>query len=456
MKDFILNLVPASPLIKAPNIIRRFQGAKVDSLSRNVLEILIVHNLRSLELSEQTIDKQVLSEALGQMKMLENLSVEKVSLEDISRKVDVEPVWMNQLKCLSIVHSDNEILRMLSTESLKRLSFRTNKTIGNELMDLLVKQTQLETLKLAGNSVYKVFFQDKSIAELPFKLKCLNIRSSDSHEYITNLTSFIGAQKNSLMELSIKCKISEPETFYILENLVNLKALQFPIDITSTEDFHRLQPMKSLKQLKPLSAFTIKVDWMRIFPSIEVFDATNFKLNRWLIEALKLLPVTATRLQGLRVPRMTVLSGELLFQNLKEFHVSRIVNEVDFNRFIKRHSGTLEKLSIGQIHADHFSRGVMTEAIKTCKQLRHISITTDSPFVTRKLAQIKMDHPWTLESKFKTLRGHETEWVKIVFNLPDDSALLEERCTVWDDNLIREFTRIDHNYGLNVFVNSFK
>lgn len=457
MDHFKLNLVPAAKPSDATKLRRKFQSAKISLLDVQVLNILKMHNLRSLELSERIVDKKMLVKSLMHFKLLERFTADKVSFDKISAGAFVDPVQIKHLKWLSIVHSDISILQLISAEMLEDLTVQTNKVIGKELMDFLDKRPMLNRLKLLG-SFLGDFFSEKSIAKLPFRLKYLNVSQFNLDKVDNKLTDFIDVHKNSLEELSIKCSLRDSEKLFIVQNLSNLKTLQFPIEFTSECALQSLTPQKNLSRFNPLAGRNNSVtsNWHRIFPSVEFLNVDSFSPKPQLLKHfLSMSTLNSEKLRGLHVESINPQSLHCV-KHLKELHVLRIDNEVDFNTFISYHSGTLEKLSIGQIDEDSFSRGVMINSIKACKQLRHLSITTNSPFVTRKLAKIKFHHSWTLESSFKTKRGHETELVKVVFKLPDDNALLEERCRIWDDDLIREFSRIDGNYGLNVFVNMFK
>jgi hypothetical protein len=89
-----------------------------------------------------------------------------------------------------------------------------------------------------------------------------------------------------------------------------------------------------------------------------------------------------------------------------------------------------------------------------CKNLKHVTIGSESPLVVRMFNnKVHRPQPWTLEARIKSQLDHEH--VALKFNFPDDIAVWEERCRVYDDMIVREFSTVE-NYGTNVFVNKYK
>lgn len=450
MKNFKLEILPGAEIVG-----RKIQNIKVNSLTSGVQETLDLHNVRSLELTRFVVHKDVLRKCIASLKLLESLSFENILFDDESS--DCLPVELNKLKCLRLNMSDAQILALISTSSLEILSVQTSflvKVESSLLFNLLTTQSELSQLELYGSVVNSLLMNAES-CELTFRLKRFGIGKSSLHEVFSQLQAFLFVHKQTLQDLTIESSLPDQLQVFIFKHLRKLKALKAPIT-------------KKLSYLKENSQDTS----LDSFPCLQRFVADNLTEKSFLkslqsLVALDMTSVAQTRpwndsgalcqllhLRELRVSEFFLLFP-IKFLNLKEFHIHRPVPEKLFENFLRSHCETLEKLVIGWIDGAAFSRGTMVDTIKSCPKLNYISITCDSPIVIRSFSKLAFPHPWTLESKFRSLRKSEMIEVSVVFKFPDDEAVFREKCTTWHDNFVREIYTYD-NYGLNAFVNKYK
>lgn len=169
-------------------------------------------------------------------------------------------------------------------------------------------------------------------------------------------------------------------------------------------------------------------------------------------------------LQSLAIRKKAKFNTNTIFANLKELKFTRIWSNLNnFNRIIRNHSQTLERLSIDMIKneafEEKFPQRSTIEFIKSCKNLKLLSVGCDSLLVPNALGKIEFDHPWTLEVFYKkndsseaTSRNfvHESEWLKVVFKFPDDAGLFKGENS-WDDDVIRNLEAVKNNaFGMEI------
>lgn len=417
----------------------------------------MLHNLRSLELTGFVVVKDALFNGLSSLQMLESLTFENVLLEDMSKDKSILPATFNKLKFLRLIMSDFQIIGLIATGKLEVFSMQTSliASIDSKLLvDLLVKQNSLQNLEIHGG-VVKQFLSNEGICSLPFKLKRFGIGKSSLHENFNKLLSFLDLHKETLNDLTIESALPVPLQVFIFKHLKKLTVLQAPI----TLKLNYLQKNSGDTSSEPFPC-------IKRFVADNLTDPTFMKSLKSLV-ALDLSAVAQTRnwsdsgalcqlvnLRELHVSEFFLLFP-IKFSNLKEFHINRPVPEKFLENFLRSHSETLEKLIIGWIDGNAFSRGTLIDTIDRCTKLNYISVASDSPIVIRSFSKFERLHPWTLVSKFRSLKKSESIEVKVTFKFPDDEAVWRERCHTYDDNLVREFDSFD-NYGLNAYVNKFK
>lgn len=463
MKHFQLNIVAdQQPVKKALDLERKFSAIKIDSLNQNVQEILKLHNIRSLELTECTLDKQTLANALNNMKLLNNLTAVLVNFTTDNSMPVSNPAQLNYLKSFKLHQSDHNILGLISTTSLRSLTINSYIFQRENLaftINLLKVQQSLENLTLCANAA-ETFFKNEDISDFPFQLKYLKISKTSLRNFHNPLINFLSIHQSSLKVLVLGCFISEESHKFILQHMTDITTLQMPQCFAPTKQrtfVSDIQPLTKVKHLKSLGSFNSIAqakDILNLFPSLEGLDMSKLSTKNWFNEFLVSICDKFPHLAQLNIPSITS-DNSVTFKHLRELHVVRVSDENSFNSFLRRHSNTLETLTIGWIDGAEFTRGVTIDAIKICAKLKHISISSDSPVVIRMFTKVTMNHSWLLESNFKVKKGLDMKWIRIVFRFPDDQALWLDKCTTWDDELIREFS-IAENYGLNAFINKFK
>lgn len=467
MNKFQLNITASqAPTSKVLDLNRRFVAAKIDSSEFDTFREIIKFNnsLRALEIIECVLNKQQLVKALGHLHLLKEFTAGGVSFTESAEK-SIVPVQLKHLKNVKLCHSDNSILSLLSTSALKFFSirnvFRPQQDIKH-MMELLAKQSALECLHIG--EVTEEFLSNDGIVNLPFKLKILEISRVNLRNHHEQLVRFLTIHQPSLKQLSLNSFMSEATQKFVLQNMTGLTELHIATSLSSPSKiepfFKDIQPLVNIKRLKCIGSFKSNSQAKHIlalFPSLEVFDIKLLSSSHWPTDFLVATAAKYPQLQQLHIPEISTfrMLERVKFTKLKEFHVAGIGDDAIYNDFIKRHSETLEKISVGWIDGAKFTRSLTIDAITSCKKLTHISFSSDSPIVTRMFSKISRPHPWTLESKLKFMKGSNTKWIRLKFYFPDDLGVWHERCTSWDDELIRDFGTAD-NYGLNAFINKFK
>lgn len=465
MKTFTLNLVPASPtrIDEALQLTRRFQSLKTNKLNAGVCYFMESHNIRSLELTELVMHKNAFSKLFTQVENLENLVIDKVTLAD-DGDVEQRKTRLNHLKSISMTQVQGDVFSFIETTALKTYTevIHDSSPLA-PIVEMLMTQPSLEVLKLNGGKVNECFDSDRFL-NAPFKLRRFTIIGGDLNQSCEDVKRFL-IQQTSLKELIIQCKVQGSLLTFVLQNMRGLETLQMPTDFDDLAQLIRdVKPLPSVKRLNivtGLKSSDLARRYFELFPSLKAVDMQSLPRHSGTQSAGVFIELneTHTGLEELHLPDIYFATrGMLRFTNLKELHVGKIcfLNFVDspFNEFIEDHSETLEKLSMGFIHDESFSRGTTVNTIRTCKKLKQISIKSDSPMATRMLKKVSIDHHWQLVTKFPKSQA-ENESIEIKFNFPDDESLWRDKCSVWDEDLVREFESVK-NYGLNSFINMFK
>ena len=461
MKNFTLNLEPGfDKLVEATKLRRKFLSINADSLNQSVLDVIKSHNLSSLSLKECVINKRLLSEALMHMSRLISFTADRVQFDSLTKEIKIEPIQL-KLKDLAISFSDMAFFELISTDTLKELSLHSNNERVEIVALFLKKQLQLESLSLTGLCT-KNIVKDLTSIDNPFRLKKLEIKKTFVMDEIELL---LAIHKDTLLELTIECATNNKFLRFIVTSMSNLKTLTVPRLLISSVNKEDIK--LDLRSIKLNTYYLTTTNFDRIFfdpaqnlfPSLEVFDAMSSVVSQDFANTIIDVSRAYPHLKQLNIPSVPgsqFCKNLLSFPNLKELHVSRISEEWFFNDFLERHK-KLEKLSIGWVSGAEFSRSNTISVLNICPNLKHISISTDSTLVTRMFSKFKRSHdfPWILETHFKKKRRHETEWIKVVFKFPDDKALFDNKCSVWDDDLIRDFLMAE-DYGVNSYVNKFR
>lgn len=140
---------------------RKFSHVKIREINSMVLEFLELHNVKSLELCHYTrpldyrlesdgylnlYSRSQIVQALNECKSLTSLTFDKVKLKESTEAA--EAVELSKLENLFVQNSDNRVLAIFSTKSLK--TFNLNNSDDDNLencrlvLEFLSRQTSLE------------------------------------------------------------------------------------------------------------------------------------------------------------------------------------------------------------------------------------------------------------------------------------------------------------------------
>lgn len=452
MKQYILDLASVHKTLQKPkNFGRKILNAKVSILSRSIVEILKLHSLRSLEITDNVIDKRMLVQALETTTRLESLTACRVKFNVRSRDSKLEPIEL-ELKSFTFNHSDPGLFELIKipTKSLK--SFHCECYHDVSVVQFLTDQPGLKSLALVGSFIAADVVNNIQGASCSFRLEKLTIGGSLPFNVVQ---PFIELHKATLKELNMDCIC----TVHSMQSIsMNMKKLEVLSVTTSAHNYRGLshdikQESIQLENLKQLTIRNLNdmSPWL-LFISSNQLQALHVEGNWNENELFQFIYKHCPQIEKLRVDITPSIFTETL-PNLKEFTVG--VLSMDLIPFVERH-GTLESLSAESDSRDLDPSLFYLAVAKGGENLTSISVrnTIEPLLFIQKAIYLKKSKPRSFKYVFKRMKD-DPAWVKVAFKLPDDEALYNNRCTVWDDELINDISTFD-TYGLNVFANQFK
>lgn len=463
MKKFQLNLEESETMIqKAKQLNRKHQTVKIKNLNESTMNVISLHNLQSLQISCCKIESTKLAKVLSQLPLLGVFNAKAVAfIDDFEIDENFKRVSL-KLKELRIEYCDIDIVEFFDTESLE--IFEVSSLLTEEcdsVINLLKRQKNLKEFGVGG-VICENFYQSDEIYKFDFRLKCLKIdKASMKNDQNDPLFKFLLLQKDSLTSMKILYPIKTVVHKFIIENLTNLTHLEMPVSTLSMNHEDILNQLPRSRHIQSLKFFGILNSLnnaklvMNVFPNIKHLDLSQITTHIWFMDFLHYISQAFKNLESLKIPNLfnQRLHNAIYFPKLKSFSVAKIYDESIFNPFLRRHSDTLEDIYIGWTD-DNFIKGLIVDEIMNCRNLKHVTISSYSPLVTRMFNKVSSkNNQWILESRIKN--NLDLDYIPLIFKFPDDKAVWDDRCRIWSDDLIRDFSTID-NYGLNAFVNKYK
>jgi hypothetical protein len=432
----------------------------VKNLNESTINVINLHNIQSLTISCCKIESTQLSKVLKELKLLEVFNAEAVAFTD-----EIDAYFKKaslKLKELRVEYCDIKIVEFFDTESLQ--IFEVMSLLNEEcdcVINLLRRQKNLKEFGIGG-VICENFFQSPEIYKFSFQLKSLKIdKASIRNDQNDPLFKFLLLQQHSLTSMKILYPLETCVHKFILENLTNIKHLEMPVSTLSQNHEDILSQLPQNNHIESIKFFGIFKNLnntklvMNIFPNIRHLDLSQITTHTWFMDFLHHISQRFRNLETLKIPNLfnQKLHQSIYFPKLRTFSVAKIYDESIFNPFIRRHSGTLEDIYIGWTD-DNFIKGLTVDEIMNCSNLKHVIISSYSPLVTRMFNKVSSKkNSWILESRIKN--NLDLDYIPLIFKFPDDKAVWDDRCRIWSDELIRDFSTID-NYGLNAFVNKYK
>lgn len=467
MRNYQLSLETNKINLKeAASLDRRFEIAKVNSLCSPIQEILKLHNLRSLDITNCTIERQSFVKTLQHTKRLESLSLSAVQTTTtneipIEPICDIfEPVQLCNLKKLSFKSSDIRLISLISTSTLTHILIDSSSQREEfpKVMKLLELQSSLERLALSGSLLLESFFN--YIADnFPFKLKSLHVNSKlvSNCDIDKGLMKFLIKHEASLEELLLECPVKASVLKFVF-HLKSLKALKIPVFDLSEEEpefFDDIQPVTNVTRLETFECFKNYLQAkliLRLFPSLDELSMKNVST----INEFKDFPYYISgQLQQLKVLHVHNLSCQVdmrryKFDYLKELDIAQHNKENHVASFVRRHSKTIEKLTIGWINDYDLTRELTSSAIMDCTKLKSISICSNLRVFTKMFHNVSFSYHWTLEWNFKKYYYSPKTQPGVRYKFPDDLASFQDEFKSFQDIL-----KQDLSYdGANIFLPS--
>lgn len=434
----------------AAGLNRRFLNVKISQLSPSTLEVLN-SKLKSLRISNCTIDPSLLATTLRNLNSLEVFDASGVEINEDPKETD--KVKLKNLTNLRLHKCNISLVSIFDVTSLKSFEISsTKKTECEGIIKLLNKQSCLEELKLEGLLCNK-FFAAPQILSFPFRLKKLSITNAT----LTN-EAFLRMHSASLTQLILNCTI-QVENLSI-HSMPNLTSLEIPFQFFNNNEptqkmWQENATVKSLKLLGMYPNLIKATNIFKLFPSIDHLDLSQSYIN-CRAEATNYMHKLDPQLKSLKLP-YTITKRNLphFFPCLATFSVLTSKNTLmDLEQFITMHVATLETIEIGSVKDSVFEKTLIVNKIMNCPNLKAVIIGCESPLVVRMFnKKVIRSKPWTLQANIKS---SSTDTIALKFKFPDDLAVWEERCRIYDDELIRDLSTVENSYGTNAFVNKYK
>jgi hypothetical protein len=462
MDRFVLNLEDesASVISKAKNSHQRFQSLRASTLTTDIKEIIVSHRLRHLQLSHCIVDGTILNECFTSLKCIESFICRTVRVDN---KTDLKRVKLKTLRELVVDHSDIEMILMFDTDSLTTANFSPSTTEGaSAILPILKMQKQLKKLAIGG-FLGNRFLTIKGMCELQIAtLKHFRFTRGPPESATRNeLSKFLANHGPSLTTVELIYPVEANMCKTVINSMINLVYCDIPIDALSAMDdalFEELLPhpnLRGIKLLGRLTKFERAIAIMDIFPALISINLSDLTTGTNLMQLLLHLTRSKPQLEALHISTFIHnFDNQLYFPNLKEFGIKKIedYNQNYYNQFLTLHANTLMKISIASTN-DNFIKSVTLECMMQCKRLNYVSITSDSPMITRMFnTMAKREHKWTLESNVTS----GMKRVQLKFAFPQDRKIFLDELSPNSQALMMELSTFGNSVGLTRFVNKFK
>lgn len=362
-----------------------------------------------------TINAEICAKALGQMTILENLTLFYENLAE-SAISTFEVIKLPRLEKFIFLAEDSRLVDLLEAKNLKQL-YCCECLDVEPILRLLQRCEKLQTLALDTN-ILKKLFDTSDLSNMKFQLIEINIVECFETETVdlgVNLCKFLSSQASSLRRLRYKsfARILSPqyhqqEVFFTFNDQSNVKPLLLLKDLSIY--FHR----DSSEASRRLLAACPNIERLEIHSQINVLNAVA-RFNKNLIE-LSVRSIDC------------VLEGDVIFNNLRSLKISGTSNGDHFLQFIKK-CPKIETIQIVVSAIDPFTDDFINNLVQhpTLKHLKIFGRNRDQ--LKEASAKIFKDYGALETLELYLIRGFDKKvrWCK--FEFPDDAA------TAWKNYL---------------------
>lgn len=214
---------------------RKYSDLIINKIHKEIPKIIeaIRNDLKYLRISNVTIDAKELKKILLNCPTLSKLGLANIKLNNDDEYFD-EPMPRLVFDSLSCGYNCKVLKMLMYCQTKSYVSCRTNSDSGEiELLRSFLKlQTMLEKIHFVRFTHDAKIFNDETLNEVKFRLKCLKI--CKIHEFeIENFLKFLKNHQSSLQHIEIRKMIGTilENEFYLTEildcvaNFTNLKSL---------------------------------------------------------------------------------------------------------------------------------------------------------------------------------------------------------------------------------------
>jgi hypothetical protein len=466
MSRFLLNVEDRheSEVLKAKQLERNFYALRTSKLTATVKEIIAAHRLRHLSITNCSVNAADLNECLEGLKLLESFTGKTIRIND---KPQLRRVKFNKLTELKIEFCDIDLILAFDTDTLVRAHFAPfSEERGAAVLQLLKKQHRLKHLMIGGY-LSNNFFSLHGVLEIAvgtlesFRIERGPINPQDQEVPHDKLLKFLGVHRGKLKALDLIYPVNPVIYNFVINTMTTtLRHLDIPVNELSKMDaqaFGELTPNNGIKSIRFVGMFTSRTKAnaiMDLFPSLTSVDMSDHSTATYFMQILIHLALTQPQIEVLKIPNLFhEFNNEMFFPNLQEFYVKSVHDQDHFNRFIRRHARTLERVTIASTNND-ILKGLVIEELIACPHIKFISLAAKTSVVMRKFNRlVETDHEWTLEFNLKEPSG--LKFVKLKFIFPQDKAIFQDKVCLHSQQLIGELSTLD-DMGLNRFANKYK
>jgi len=376
---------------EAMTIKRNHQTIVVADLSPESLDAICQHNLRMLEFKDikEAVESSVFIKILNKLPNLKALYA-YINIKDYNIPED-QKVQLNHLEKLNCYI---DILQLLDVKSLTKLELDFDHD-SFSCGDFINHQKNLQELKLMGY-YSSHFFQDPAIFELKCRLSHFTFSSLPTFYCHEEFIKFLQLHQDSLQSLVLE-GIGESHEIvkkFILGNLTNLKSLTM-FFLTWDHFFSEIPMAKATKKnLKKQRQVLFPVNIGLKIENLRCIITNGVENNRFIFDTfsnLKYLQLDCRRMDedslkdnllyiGRTLRNLETLkireigSSEVHFPQLKYLGVDEISKPDIFNKFIRRHSNSLEKVEIKD--GEMLNQGTVAE-LMNCGKLKHLIVLSE-------------------------------------------------------------------------------
>lgn len=375
------------------------------------------HHLRTLVISNSTLDDFTFLTILKCASFLEELCMSEVAIE---RKLPaINPISIVHLTSVTIHHTNWLVFKFLIRSQISSLQINNYLNEGEEtrihLVHMLSNQYRLSELSLYGTS-FKTLFRNSDFNDIwnyqlsKFHVGCGFGKNSDAVD--SNLMNFLIANSETLSDVEITIPNCEEVVAFTLLNLGNITSLT--LDVGRLPKDHRFyatlansEPNLQLKHLKLIGFFCqsafVKVI-LNKYPAI-----TNLELDDWShttteSNTLNFVSKKLPQLQQLFVPEISTKNADMLrFSALKQLNVSCIRDTPNLVNFLRKNS-SIEIFKVGLVYMEQISS--LSQFIDLA-QVQHLSFTGSTKSLRMILDLVQRNTPKSLKTLELSLLSHE-------------------------------------------------